>query len=95
MQHEHTDRAGSPTIMPNPFDLADQMIDILPFACTDFGQRLPKLRLQAHAGAPTARDYIPVDQSTARHGCPLCNCPTENHAQTKKWLSIRWAMAPP
>jgi hypothetical protein len=71
LHNEHPDRAGPAARMANRFDVADQPVDVLVLALADLGQRIPKLRLQPHAGAATLGNDIAIDESTACHGCPL------------------------
>ena len=69
--NKHPHGTGTATAMANGFDLTHEAVYILPLALTDFGQRIPQFRLQAHARAAAFRNHVAIDQSTTRHGCPL------------------------
>jgi hypothetical protein len=51
-QHEYPDRAGAAAPVTGCLDLTDEPVDVLALTHTDFGQRVPQLRFQAHAVRP-------------------------------------------
>ena len=69
-QDEHPHGAGAPARMVVRLDLAHKAAQVLPLALADFRQRLPKLGLQPHAGAPALGKDISIDKPTGRHGRP-------------------------
>src|SRR5262249_10538383 len=71
LQHEGAHGTGASTTASGYLDSADQLTDVLSLARADLSQRLPQLGFQAHAGAAAPGDNVAIDQSTARHGCPL------------------------
>ena len=70
LQHEDAHRAGAAAAVAGRLDLADQPVDVLPLARADLGKRVPQLGFQTHTGAAAPRHDVPIDQSTAWHGCP-------------------------
>jgi hypothetical protein len=68
--HVDANRAGTPAGVPPLFDFSHQGTHILSLSVTDFEQRLPQFRLQAHAGAAAFSDNVTIDKATVRHGDP-------------------------